>query len=198
VLLALERTRPRPDAVAAFAAAVHAGSESRTGIRIGVGPGVRELREVPRAFAEARQVTEAATALQDDRLFHELPDVGLRGLLHLLRDDVRLQTFVERELGALLSYDEQHRAGLRQALQALLDAGGNKSLAAARAAVSRPALYHRLRTIERVLGVDLDSPEVRLSLHVALLGYDATAGRVSAPSAPRAAPARRRRPASAR
>ena len=33
------------------------------------------------------------------RPFHRLADVGLTGLLHLLRDDERLQTFVERELG---------------------------------------------------------------------------------------------------
>ena len=54
-------------------------------------------------------------------------------------------------------------------LAAYLEAGGNKAEAAARAHLARPTLYERLRQIERVLGVSLDSAESRTSLHVALL-----------------------------
>jgi len=37
-------------------------------------------------------------------------------------------------------------------------------------------MYERLRQIEDVLGVDLEPAESRLSLHVALLALQATAG----------------------
>jgi purine catabolism regulator len=54
-------------------------------------------------------------------------------------------------------------------LAAYLAAGGNKAEAAARTQLARPTLYDRLRHIERILGVSLDSAESRSSLHVALL-----------------------------
>ena len=93
--------------------------------------------------------------------------------MHLLRDDSRLQTFAEREVGQLLAYDGQHRTQLVQLLETYLAQGRNKSAAADAAHLSRPAFYERLHRIERVLGVDLDDVESCLSLHVALVALDA-------------------------
>ena len=62
-------------------------------------------------------------------------------------------------------------------LAAYLEAGGNKAEAAQRAHLARPTLYERLRLIERVLGVSLDSAESRTSLHVALLAVGAASRR---------------------
>ena len=76
---------------------------------------------------------------------------------------------MDRELGPLRDYDAAHGTGLTGVLAAYLAAGGNKADAAARAHLARPTLYERLRHIERILGVSLDSAESRTSLHVALL-----------------------------
>jgi purine catabolism regulator len=140
-----------------------------------VGSVVASVRDVRRAFLEAAQVADAAPSDEEgaSRSFYRLPDVRLRGLLHLLRDDDRLQTFVERELGPLLAHDAQHGAELIGVLRTYLAAGRNKSAAADAAHMSRPSFYERLHRIERVLAVDLDSVESCLSLHVALLGLDA-------------------------
>ena len=103
-------------------------------------------------------------------LFYRLADLGLRGLLHLLRDDPRVQTFVERELGPLLAEPD---TSLLDVLAAYLAAGGNKAEAAKQAHLARPTFYERLRRIERILGTGLDSAESRTSLHVALLALEA-------------------------
>ena len=58
-------------------------------------------------------------------------------------------------------------------LRIYLECGRNKSAAAEHSHLSRPAFYERLARIRRVLGVDLDSVRVCLSLHVALLALDA-------------------------
>jgi hypothetical protein len=148
--------------------------------RLGPGPVIGasrpagSLREVRDAFREAREVADLTVGNADDaarRPYYRLPDLRLRGLLHLLRDDARLSAFTERELGPLLSYDAEHGTTLVTDLAALLEAGGNKVLAAARAHLARPTFYQRLRLIERVLGVSLDDPESRASLHVALLAH---------------------------
>ncbi|HYN75380.1 MAG TPA: PucR family transcriptional regulator ligand-binding domain-containing protein, partial [Candidatus Limnocylindria bacterium] len=51
---------------------------------LAVGSTVDDLRDVRRSFLEAAQVADAA-AHQPSRAFYRLPDVRLRGLVHLLR-----------------------------------------------------------------------------------------------------------------
>ncbi|MGI5519755.1 PucR family transcriptional regulator [Micromonospora sp. CA-259024] len=141
---------------------------------VAAGSGVGNLREARRSLVEARQIAEAARRDRRDLPIFRLPHVGLAGLLHLLRDEPRLQTFVERELGALLEYDARHpREQLLDTLRAYLEQGRNKTAGAAAAHLSRPAFYERLARIARILDVDLDSVEASLSLHVALLALDA-------------------------
>ncbi|MEU4092075.1 PucR family transcriptional regulator ligand-binding domain-containing protein [Streptomyces sp. NPDC026673] len=169
-------TEPAPDGGPAFVMAA--------------GSSVGSLRDARRTLLEAAQVAEAAmhggrgeggrTQPSDKkvvagggRAYYRLPDVRLRGLLHLLRDDARLQTYVERELGPLLAYDAEHGTDLVRILTVYLDSGRNKSAAADAAHLSRPSFYDRLHRVERILGIDLDQVESCLSLHVALLALEA-------------------------
>jgi purine catabolism regulator len=148
---------------------------------IGAGSVVGSVLDVQRSFLEAEQVAEVAVrdgAARErsgqhggGRPYYRLPDLRLRGLLHLLRDDPRVQAFAERELGPLLRHDDASGGRLIAALTAYLEAGGNKAGAAKRAHLARPTLYERLRRIEEVLGISLDSAQSRTSLHVALLAH---------------------------
>ncbi|GGT06687.1 CdaR family transcriptional regulator [Planobispora rosea] len=139
---------------------------------LAAGSVVDSVRDVRRSFLEAEQVADVAVRQPDGRVFYRLPDLRLRGLLHLLRDDARLQTFAERELGPLLAHDAQRGGDLTRILRIYLDAGRNKAVAAQKAHLSRPAFYDRLRRLERILNTDLDDAESCLSLHVALLALE--------------------------
>jgi purine catabolism regulator len=188
-LLALRDPAEEEGALSAFAGAVRrvrgegradrdggrdGGRDAGGGLIVAAGSGVATLREARRSLIEAYQVAEAARHDRRAVPVFRLPHVGLAGLLHLLRAEPRLQTFVERQLGALLAYDAQHpREQLLGTLRAYLDSGRNKSAAAGAAHLSRPAFYERLGRIERILGVDLGSVDACLSLHVALLALDA-------------------------
>jgi hypothetical protein len=170
----------RPLHALAARLAVWQSARVRPGVPDGPGPVIgasrpaRSLREVRDAFREAREVADLTIANRGGtapRPYYRLPDLRLRGLLHLLREDPRLRSFAERELGPLLSYDAEHGTTLVGDLAAFLEAGGNKALAASRAHLARPTFYQRLALIERVLGVSLADPESRASLHVALLAH---------------------------
>ena len=154
---------------------------SPDGLVIGVGATAGSIRDVRRSFLEASQVADVAAERPDDwsagggsdwPAFYRLADLRLRGLLHLLRDDPRVQTFVERELGPLLASEPD--TSLLDVLAAYLAAGGNKAEAAKSSHLARPTFYERLRRIERILGTDLGSAESRTSLHVAMLALDAS------------------------
>lgn len=178
LLLALGPQDREDVALGTFAGAVRklAGPDGGE-FAIAVGSSVGAVRDARRSLLEAVQVADAAVRQVGGPPYHRLVDVRLRGLLHLLRDDARLQTYVERELGPLLAYDTERGTNLVAMLGIYLDQGRNKSAAADAAHLSRPSFYERLHRIERVLGVDLDSVESCLSLHVALLALDAVRDR---------------------
>ena len=161
-----------PDAVLASVCAAARQRLPGGGAVIGAGSAPGSLAEARRSLLEAQQVADATAASPSagqGRPYYRLADLRLRGLLHLLGDDARLATFVDRELGPLIAHDQAHGTGLTKVLGAYLAEGGNKAAAAGRAHLARPTFYERLRLIERILGVSLDSAESRTSLHVALL-----------------------------
>ena len=171
---------PRADADRVLSSLAARLGSDRDGLVIGVGAVAGSIRDVRRSFLEASQVADVAAERPDGwgagngperPPFYRLADLRLRGLLHLLRDDPRVQTFVERELGALLASEPD--TSLLDVLAAYLAAGGNKAEAAKNSHLARPTFYERLRRIERILGTDLGSAESRTSLHVALLALEA-------------------------
>ena len=134
---------------------------------------VEERTAIARSVTEAGQVADAApqTRREHDPDVHRLADLHLRGLLALLGEDERVRLFVERELAPLKQHDRAHgsRTELLAALRALLLHPSSKTDAAASLHLSRAAFYDRLARIEAILGADLDDPDVRVSLHVALV-----------------------------
>ncbi|WBC12102.1 PucR family transcriptional regulator ligand-binding domain-containing protein [Micromonospora sp. WMMA1947] len=173
LLVALDETGSDEAALHGLSTALtRAGHRAGSDVVVAAGSVVRTLDLARRSLVEAAQVADATVHTAEPRPFYRLGDVRLRGLLYLLRDDVRLQTFVERELGPLLSYDQRHGTNHVALLETYLVEGRNKRRAADAMSLSRSALYQRLELIERVLGVDLDSSERRLSLHVALTARD--------------------------
>ncbi|TWP38595.1 PucR family transcriptional regulator [Leekyejoonella antrihumi] len=141
----------------------------RREVIVAAGRAAVQAGEIDRTLREAQHVAESVTRETTDRAVHWLEDVHLRGLLTLLADDDRLQLFVGRELDALKAHDAREGSRLLDAIWALLQHPGSKSEAAASIHLSRPAFYDRLAKAERLLGVDLDDPDIRVSLHVALL-----------------------------
>jgi purine catabolism regulator len=141
---------------------------------LGAGPAVSSVVELGAAFAEADQAASAAISAAGPGSaiaapFVRLADLRLSGLLYQLREHPALLAFAEREIGPLLRHDETAGTDLVRVLGCYLASGGNKAEAANRAGLARPTLYERLRAIEHVLGVSLNSAESRLALHVALL-----------------------------
>ncbi|MFN8033878.1 MAG: PucR family transcriptional regulator ligand-binding domain-containing protein [Mycobacterium sp.] len=137
---------------------------------IGVGPESSRLVDAVGGLREAGHVAEVAMSMPlHDRAFHRAADVRLRGLLALIRSDPRVQAFAETELAGLLAHRATHGDEAFDLLRTFLEAGGNKAELARTLHMSRPTLYSRLDSLERILGLDLDDAESRTSLHVAML-----------------------------
>lgn len=145
---------------------------------IGVEDGTKTLLACGPGLRRAQQVASVAHASHGAaKAFYRHADVRLLGLMALLREDPRVQSFAESELQALLAHDARHNDGMLELLRTFLDCGGNKSTLAREVGRSRPAVYKQLARLERLLGVPLDDAASRTSLSVALLAHDQSLAR---------------------
>lgn len=141
---------------------------------LGSGQPVDGVLPVAASLRSARVVADVAATLPRIVGCVRQADIRLPGLLMSLREDARLQEFVEAELGALLEHEARHGAGLLDLLRQFLAVGGNKTELARVAHRNRTSLYPALRRLEELVGHALDDPASRLSLGVALLAHDQT------------------------
>ena len=140
----------------------------------GYGQGVEAARTV---LLEAIETVSTALSMSVESNVVTAADLGVRGLLHTLRDDPRVIHFSERTIGPLVAYDAANHTTLVSLLRHFLDAGRNKTVAAKRAFVSRPWMHERLRLIGDVLGVELENESDCENVQVALLVMDAQRAR---------------------
>lgn len=79
----------------------------------------------------------------------------------------RAQSFVNQCVGALLAYDERHGTSLASTLELALE-NPRRDEAARAAFMHRNTFRRRLQQALELIGADLDDPDQRLALHVAL------------------------------
>ncbi len=128
----------------------------------------RPITAVSQAAREAREALRIGRQVYGDGLLVAFGDLGLYRVLHALRDSAELRTFYEQTLGRVVEYDRRTGQNWIETLEEYFACHGNLSQAAQHLQLHRNALIYRIRRIEEVGGVDLEDPECRLSLQVAL------------------------------
>lgn len=98
-------------------------------------------------------------------------DLGLRSLVWRFRDDSRLLSFVEDQLGPVLALHASKREEMLRVLDTFLRHNGVVTGFARDMHLSRAAAYGRIRSLEARLKLDLTDPEVRTALHIALIAH---------------------------
>ena len=93
---------------------------------------------------------------------------SLVDLLYTLRRSPELLTFARDQLGPLFEERDARSRELLRTLEAYLASSGRKAETARTLHLTRQSLYLRLERLQRLLAVDLDDPDVLLSLHLAL------------------------------
>jgi purine catabolism regulator len=158
---------PDPDALATTAESL-LGADGRVGIGsagLGVLGFLRSAREAVRAL-------RIGVILRPPQRVHRYADVVVLDLVGA--GSAEADDFVRRVLGSVFSAkaSETHLATLRQ-----LAANGYHIKATAAALSVHPhTLSYRVKQLHRRFGLDLDDPEVRLRVHLALKILDAPDG----------------------
>jgi purine catabolism regulator len=106
------------------------------------------------------------------RRWHDATVADVERLLWGLREDERLAGFAAQRLAPLVEHDHARGAAvLLPTLQALCAHGWHKADAARALSIQRQSLYSRMARLRRVLDADLDDPETRLGLELAVRAH---------------------------
>ena len=126
--------------------------------------------EAPAGIAGAlREVSSVMESLARFKRWGQVvavPELGLTGLLAAVTDE-RLVDYSRRHLGPLIAHDSARKGNLVQTLRAYLETGEQQQ-AAQRLRIHPNTLRYRLDRIREIVAVDLEDPETRLNLAVAL------------------------------
>jgi purine catabolism regulator len=167
-----DQSVPPPDRLRTLAEAARVEVARRTGgpATAGLGQGYAGLGGVARSMHEAEQAVTLGSRLFGGGGVWSYAELGVYRLLLPLRTQhaAELRTFVADTLGPLVADRRSSNGVLIQTLDTYLAHGGNASQAAAALHLHRNTLAYRLRRINQITGLDLDDPEARLRLHLAL------------------------------
>jgi len=122
----------------------------------GVAGSLREVTSVMESLARFKRWSQVIA----------VPELGLTGLLAAVTDE-RLVDYSRRHLGPLIKHDTSRKGNLVATLRAYLETGEQQQ-AAQRLRVHPNTLRYRLDRIREISAVDLEDPETRLNLAVAL------------------------------
>lgn len=126
------------------------------------------LTALSQAAHEAREALRIGQQIYGAGRLVGYADLGLYRLLHPLRNSPELRMFFQQTLGPLVDYDRKYGQNLIETLEAFFACHGNLSQTALRLQLHRNSLLYRIGRIRDIGGVDLEDPETRLSLQVAL------------------------------
>ena len=140
----------------------------RPDLCVGLGryhPGLEGLRL---AHQEAEQALSLGLLVLGTARTIYFGDLGLYRLLFNIKEKDELRRFHDEMLGDLAAYDERNGADMVSTLAAYFDSNYSPTEAAGQMHLHRNTFIYRLHRIREITGQDLDDPETRLALHLAL------------------------------
>jgi purine catabolism regulator len=133
----------------------------------GLGRPLTGASEARRSYGEARDAARLGRLVLGPGRVARPADLGVYRLLLQLRASGELDEFTRTTLGPLLAEVRSSQA-LMETLEVFFACNGNLSEAARRLHLHRNSLIYRLNRARELLGHDLEDPELRLSLQLAL------------------------------
>jgi purine catabolism regulator len=135
----------------------------------GLGDSATAPAQVRRSATEAHDAARLGRMVLGPRHIARPGDLGVYRLLLALRERGELEPFITRTLEPLVR-DKRHGDTLIETLEVYFACNGNGARAAEALHLHRNSLLYRLNQAKELLGQDLDDPELRLALQLAIKG----------------------------
>jgi len=156
------------DVALALAEAVRkaaAGEYPKIEIYAGLGRPAGDLPDWKDSYREASQALSMAARLREQKPLY-FGDLSVYRLLFQLEGNPELEAFCREALGPLLEYEGG--GDLLETLEAFCERLGNLSQTAEKLFIHRNSLLYRMERISQIAGLDMNNPDTRLAVHLAL------------------------------
>jgi len=137
-------------------------------VAIGIGRPAAGLAGLRASLAQAEEAVALASELFGGDRVLTFTDLGVYSILFRLQGADELHEFYSRTLGPLVRYDASHNTQLVETLDAFFANLGNVSQTAESLFLHRNSLLYRLERIGDITDLDLNDPDDRFSLQLAL------------------------------
>jgi purine catabolism regulator len=158
----------RPKAALALAQTIRTAAANefpQQGVYAGIGRPAAELPEWKDSYREASQALSVAARLNEHSPLY-FGDLSVYRLMFQLEGNPELEAFYREALGPLLDYEGG--GDLLETLEAFCERLGNLSQTAEKLFIHRNSLLYRMERISQLTGLDLNNPDTRLTVHLAL------------------------------
>jgi DNA-binding PucR family transcriptional regulator len=136
----------------------------------GIGNAYLDICDFRKGFAEAEEALRIGQHLKSAGDGLHFNDLGINRYIYDFARSNKLDDLYLEKIAAITSYDQQRKGSeLLDTLEIFLEVGGNIKDASERLQVHRNTIIQRLKHIQSLGAVDLDQPDQRLHLQVALM-----------------------------
>ncbi|MBS3810294.1 MAG: PucR family transcriptional regulator ligand-binding domain-containing protein [Halanaerobiales bacterium] len=146
-------------------------------VKIGIGNYQKDIINLHKSYSQAKRTIQVAKKLDKHNQIYFFGDLGVYKLLYQI-DQKEKNSFLKKTIDPLLKYDRTHNTELLKTLKAYFKENGNLSNVAKKIYIHYNTVHYRLKRIEKITGLNLDNPEDKLNLEIALkmLNFTATKG----------------------
>ncbi len=147
-------------------------SEIRPGIcTIGVGRFYKDIMSLWKGYGEAVKAAQNKGGYRKNGIAH-FDDLGIYRVLCIDEMEEELIQFYQEILQPLIGYDRERESELIKTLQAYYHCGGNLKRISEEMYTHYNTIIYRIQRIKEIIQMDLDEPNDRLNVQVALKIYE--------------------------
>ena len=140
--------------------------------RVSFSPCFHGLAGIPDAFTQADFASKISRKLSADHLVHTYGEYMLYDFLDSVRHTPAISLIYQEIISALSAYDRDNNTELLSTLRCLCASNFNAIQTADQMYLHRNSLYKRIERIEEILDMDLEQPDNRVILQLAVKLYD--------------------------
>ncbi|HEX6485032.1 MAG TPA: helix-turn-helix domain-containing protein [Ktedonobacteraceae bacterium] len=144
--------------------------EQHTRMFFGIGNSYVDIHDYRKGFAEAEEALRIGQHLKNEGGGTHFNDLGVYRYIYEFACLNKVDDLYLEQIAALTSYDQQRKGSeLLDTLEIFLEVGGNIKDTSERLQVHRNTIIQRLKRIQSLSAIDLEQPNQRLRLQIALM-----------------------------
>lgn len=137
-------------------------------IHIGLGSFHQGIKGLQTSYQEAKQAIQIGEKTPNFKEIISFYDLGIYRLIYAQNRDKETRVYLEETLGELIKYDREKNTELIRTLQVYFECHGNLKKVSEVLFTHYNTILYRMDRIQKISGCDLDCPEDRFNLEVAL------------------------------